>query len=174
MKKLIALVLVLVCVLGLAGCYASDTNNCISQTTDTAEENIDTDILVCTRIDLSYCGNKDNSISIEDDGVCSDLMAFISKANGTQEGSSKGYYGVPYTLTIYFDGVEDPLVFMLWNEMQYSTSEHIDGEGYPYLFSDDLSDMWQYLVAKYPDEFWYADIAADSAQIYEANSNLSN
>ena len=162
MKKLIALVLAWVCVLGLVGCYASDTNNSISQTTETAEENIDTDILICTRIDLSYCGNKNTSISIKDDGACSDLMAFISKANGTQEDSSKGYYGVPYTLTIYFDGVEDPLIFMLWNEMQYSTSEHIDGEGYPYFFSDDLSDMWKYLEEKYPDEFWYADIAADN------------
>ena len=144
MKKMIAFVLVLVCALCLGGC-------------DTAK----TDALVCSRIDLCYHGNKDTSIMIEDDTVCQELMAFIAKADGTREGSSKGYYGVPYTLTIFFEESQESLAFYLWSDTRYSTSEQTDAEGYPYLFKDDLSDLYQYLEENYPDEFWYDDINPD-------------
>ena len=145
MKKMIAFVLALVCALGLVGCYTAKT-----------------DTLICSRIDLCYHGNKDTSITIEDDRICSELMDLITKADGTREGSSKGYYGVPYTLTIYFEESKDPLVFCLWGDTQYSTSEQIDAEGYQYLFNDDLSDLYQYLEERYPDEFWHADITSDN------------
>ena len=138
MKKMIAFVFVLICALGLVGCYKAKT-----------------DALVCSRIDLCYHGNKATSIMIEDERICQELMAFIAKADGTREGSSKGYYGVPYTLTIYFEESNDPLVFYLWSDTRYSTSEQTDAEGYPYFFKDDLSELYQYLEERYPDEFWY-------------------
>lgn len=115
------------------------------------------DTPVCSRINLCYHGNKDASITIEDAGICSELMTLITKADGTQGESSKGYYGVPYTLTIYFEGNEAPFVFCLWSDSQYSTSEQRDAEGYQYFFNDDLSDLYQYLEEKYPDEFWYSN-----------------
>ena len=162
MKKLIALALALVCALALVGCNVSNANNSISQKTDTSEETIYTDTPVCSRINLCYHGNLATSITIEDDSICSQLMALITQADGTREGSSKGYYGVPYTLTIYFEEDEDPLVFCLWSDTQYSTSKQRDAEGYQYLFSDDLSDLYQYLEERYPDEFWYDDITSDN------------
>ena len=169
MKKVITLVLALLSLVSLCACYATDTDDSIPQTTDNSEENTYTDIQICSKIELSYFGNKDNSITIEDEGVCSDLMAFISKADGTKEESSKGYYGAPYNLTIYFDGEEAPLEFVVWDKMLYSTSEHKDDEGYHYLFSDDLSDMWQYLEEKYPDEFWYPEIVVGDQLLVDGN-----
>lgn len=144
MKKLIALVLVIVCTLSLFACAAKENDE---------QENPK----ICSKIRLIYHGNSSNDIMIEDSVTCSELMGFISKAGGTEKGSTKGNYGVPYTLVVYFDGEEKPLSFMLWSDKLYSTRDHIDSEGYPIFFEDDLSDMYQYLTDKYPEDFWYGE-----------------
>ena len=148
-QTLSMLIALLLCLFAFASCDNVSFQNDDSQTTN--------DTPVCSRINLCYHGNKDTSITIEDAGICSELMTLITKADGTQGESSKGYYGVPYTLTIYFEGNEAPLVFCLWSDSQYSTSEQRDAEGYQYFFNDDLSDLYQYLEEKYPDEFWYSN-----------------
>ena len=148
-QTLSMLIALLLCLFAFASCDNVSFQNDDSQTTN--------DTPVCSRINLCYHGNKDTSITIEDAGICSELMTLITKADGTQGESSKGYYGVPYTLTIYFEGNEPPLVFCLWSDSQYSTSEQRDAEGYQYFFNDDLSDLYQYLEEKYPDEFWYSN-----------------
>ena len=163
MKKLFALILTLVLIFSLCACnnsqLPSDKNQQI-QSTDNQQHQKDTP--VCSSINLCYHGNKNTSVTIEDDTICSELIAFITRADGTKGESSKGYYGVPYTLTIYFEENEEPLIFCLWSESQYSTSQQKDAEGYQYFFKDDLSDLYQYLEEKYPDEFWYPDVNLDN------------
>ena len=109
---------------------------------------------------LTYMGNKKRSITIEDKYECLRLLAFMADADGTQEESSKGHYGVPYTLEVYFGDGEAPLIFYLWSKTQYSTSRHTDSSGYPILYNDDLTDFYQYLERNYPDDFWYGNPAA--------------
>ena len=127
---------------------------------------------ICTRINLSYCANKDNSIMIEDAATCSELMAFISKADGMQGESTKGHYGAPYTLTLYFEG-EEPLSFTVWNNGQYSTSKHRDNEGYEFFFNDDISDLYKYLEEKYPVEFWCPDMVDKAFDVTVAYANYA-
>ena len=176
MKKLMATILAVICALSFFGCATGLENG--TQPINTVQENLlDTNGSVATEpsdttnnismplystINLSYAGNKDNSITIEDKSVCSDLMAFISQADGTQGESTQGYYGAPYILTIYFEGEKEPLRFTVWDKGQYSTSKHRDNEGYEFFFNDDISDLYKYLEEKYPDEFWYGDTAADN------------
>ena len=124
---------------------------------------VDNSTPICSSIRLSYHGNKNNSVLIEDENVCSELMSFILKSGGTQGESTKGYYGVPYTLTIYYEGEQEPLDFSVWSSGQYSTSKHKDNEGYQFFYNDDISDLYKYLEEKYPDEFWYP-ITTDNSQ----------
>lgn len=162
MKKIFALILALILIFSLCACDNSQLHsddNQQTQSTDNQQHQKDTPI--CSSINLCYHGNRKASITIEDDTICSELMAFITKADGTQGESTKGYYGVPYTLTIYFDENECPLTFCLWSESQYSTSQQKDSEGYQYFFNDDVSALYQYLEEKYPCEFWYPDINSD-------------
>lgn len=114
----------------------------------------------CSKIELVYCNNYQKALTIEDDEICSDLIQFILNANGVYEGSSKGRSGVPFALTVYFEE-GSPLEFFLWSDSSYSITNYKDKQGYPYLFSDDLSDMFNYLAEKYPSEFWYPDNATD-------------
>lgn len=165
MKKLIAFVLTIVCVLGLVGCSNTSSNDTTSATettiptNTTQEQTEDLSVPSYTTIKLSYHGNKENSILIEDKSICSKLMDFVLKADGEKGESTKGYYGVPYTITICFEGEKEPLIFSVWSSEQYSTSKHIDSEGYAYFFNDDISDLYKYLEENYPDEFWYSTTA---------------
>ena len=127
-----------------------------------------------TGINLSYCGNKDNSIMIEDAATCSKLMAFIEKAGGEQGASTKGCYGAVYTLTVSLEGEKEPLRFSLWNDGTYSTSRHTDSEGYDYFFNGDVSDLYQYLEENYPTEFWYPDMTDPAFDITVAYANYAD
>jgi len=128
----------------------------------------------CTGINLSYCGNKDNSIMIEDAATCSELMAFIEKAGGERGASTKGCYGAVYTLTVSLEGEKEPLRFSLWNDGTYSTSRHTDSEGYDYFYNGDISDFYQYLEEKYPAEFWYPDMTDPAFDITVAYGNYAD
>ena len=127
-----------------------------------------------TGINLSYCGNKDNSIMIEDAAACAELMAFIKKAGGERGASTKGCYGAVYTLTVSLEGEKEPLRFSLWNDGTYSTSRHTDSEGYDYFYNGDISDFYQYLEEKYPAEFWYPDMTDPAFDITVAYGNYAD
>ena len=186
MKKLIAFVLAFVCIVSLFGCVAAGRENETQKPNTVQESLLDTNgnaptepsdnisAPLCSAINLSYHGNKDNSIWIDDKRVCSELMAFIAKADGVQGASTKGYYGAPYSLTIYFEGKEEPLSFTVWDSGQYSTSEHKDDEGYEFFFNDDISDLYKYLEEKYPDEFWYPDMIDKAFDITVSYANYAS
>ena len=165
MKKLIATLLAVIYMLTFWGCVATESVSETQKPSSSTKpmETIENSTPLCSSIRLSYHGNKNNSVLIEDENVCSKLMSFISKSGGTQGESTKGYYGAPYTLTIYYEGEQEPLVFSVWSSGQYSTSKHKDNEGYPFFYNDDISDMYKYLEEKYPDEFWYP-ITTDNSQ----------
>lgn len=189
MKKLMALVLAVVCVVSLFGCAAAGHENEIQtpnapqedllannrNTSSETTENPDASAnVICSRIQLSYHANKDTAIMIEDTIVCSELMGYISKAAGTRGESTKGYYGAPYKLTIYVEGKEEPLGFTVWDCGQYSTSEYKDDEGYEFFFNDDISDLYKYLEEKYPDEFWYPDMIDKAFDIKVSYANYAS
>ena len=107
------------------------------------------------RIVLRYHGNPYNAITIYDEEECNLLYGYTSRAGGDRGESTRGYYGVPFTLDIYLIGSSEPITFCLWSEDSYSTPKDKDEYGYHYFYHDDLSEMFDYLEKKYPDEFWY-------------------
>lgn len=97
-----------------------------------------------------------NAITIEDEEIIEDLIAFIADAKGEKGESSKGYYGGYYGLEIeLIDG--STLDFYIWNKNQYTSSKYLDEEGYPFFFNADMSEMFEYLEEKYPESFWYSE-----------------
>ncbi len=107
------------------------------------------------RIVLRYHGNSYNAITIYDEEECNLLYGYTSRAGGERGESTRGCYGIPYTLDIYLIGSSEPMTFCLWSEDSYSTPKDKDEYGYHYFYHDDLSEMFDYLEKKYPDEFWY-------------------
>lgn len=105
------------------------------------------------RIELSYMGDKQRVIPFYEGERYEFLLNAISAAGGTKGESTKGYYGIPYTLTVYTAEGES-YVFHLWSETQYSTSKHTDSEGYPYFFYDDLSKLYKYLDGNFSEDYW--------------------
>ena len=116
-------------------------------------------IAKCERVELSYHGNHWNRLNVTDPQVCAYLAAQVSQAQaaGKQDGSSKGYYGAPYVISLYLEGQEAPHMFALWDENTYSDPAHKDSEGYEYFYKADLSELFDYLQTNYPDEFWYGN-----------------
>lgn len=97
-----------------------------------------------------------NAITIEDEEIIEDLIAFIADAKGEKGESSKGYYGCRYGLEIeLIDG--SILDFSIWNKNQYTSSKYVDEEGYQFFFNADMSEMFEYLEEKYPESFWYLE-----------------
>ena len=74
------------------------------------------------KIELIYHGNPNNFHTISDEPTCSLLFEMISQADGTRGESTKGHYGVPYGLRVYFEGEEECFFFSLWNKTTYSTN----------------------------------------------------
>ena len=107
-------------------------------------------------ISLCYMGYREAAITITDKETITALMGFVTAANGTKGESTRGNYGVAYSLQIYTEASE-PLIFWLWNEERYSLRTYEDEEGYPYFWIADMSEMYDYLEEKYPADFWYKD-----------------
>ena len=108
-------------------------------------------------ISLCYMGYRKGAITITDKETIEELMGFVTSANGTKGESTKGHYGVAYSLSIY---TEDGKVFhfSLWDQNRYSLYDtYEDEEGYPYFWIADMSEMYDYLEGKYPADFWYKD-----------------
>lgn len=108
-------------------------------------------------IELSYHGNSENILTIDNPDEYTKLLNYILQAmeTGTQGESTHGYYGVPYGLTVYRNG-EKWLEFSLWSETQYSTSQHKDDAGYEYFYNADLTELFAYLENQYGSaDFWY-------------------
>lgn len=106
------------------------------------------------RIELSYMGDKQCVIPFYEGEDYEYLLNAISAAGGTKGESTKGHYGIPYTLTVYTSEGES-YDFHLWSETQYSTSRYTDSEGYEYFFYDDLSKLYKYLDGNFSEEYWY-------------------
>ncbi len=107
------------------------------------------------RIELTYMGDTQHVIPFYEGEKYEFLLNAISAAGGAKGESSKGYYGIPYRLTVYTAEGES-YDFCLWSATQYSTSRHTDSEGYQYFFNDDLSKLYKYLDGTFSEDYWYS------------------
>lgn len=109
-------------------------------------------------IELHYHGNRNNSHKIYEGEEYFYLLELISRADGVKGESTMGYYGVPYTLVVHLSEDSEPFSFSLWTKTQYSVSNgEKDEYGYLYFLETDLSELYEYLEAKYPFSFWYGE-----------------
>ncbi len=102
-------------------------------------------------IELAYYNHLAEPVKITDAEMIETICAYIEQAGGERAESSKGIYGIPYMLTLYYRE-EEPLVFYLWSESKYSTSQDTDEEGFSYFYLDDISVLYWYIKDKYPFE----------------------
>ena len=118
----------------------------------------------CERAVIYYHGNYHNALTVEGPQICSYLLQQVRQAyTGRQQGeSTKGHYGIPYSLELYLSDQTEPLEISLWDAQTFSTSDFCDSEGYPYFFKADISDLYSYLEENFPEELWYGDQAAVS------------
>lgn len=108
----------------------------------------------CDRMEVVYCGDEENAVTLNDTG-CAELLAMLSKVGGTKSEISKSNNGVAYSINVYQKGKSEPITIALWGKKWYSTSEHIkDSNGLPYFYNADLSEVYAYLVERYPYSFW--------------------
>ena len=108
----------------------------------------------CDRVEVIYCGDKENAVTLNDAG-CAELLAMLSKVGGTKSEISKSNNGVAYSIDVYKKGESEPISISLWGKKWYSTSEHIkDSNGLPFFYNADLSEVYAYLVERYPYSFW--------------------
>lgn len=115
-------------------------------------------------VEISYCGNRLNTQIIDDPYICGSLSdwLFLAESSGQQRGSSKGYYGAPYGIDIYWGDQTKPYHFTVWDQETFSVSTKTDSEGYQYLYKADLSELYTYLTENYPSELWYPEVYPDS------------
>jgi len=152
MKKTVALLLLFALSFSLFSCEKENEISAESGNPD--ETSLSLGEIKC--ITLSYHGDKKNSFTIKDEKTISEISAYLSNVGGTKRTSTKGYYGVPYTLKISFED-SSSMTFSLWSENSYSTSESVSDNGYPFFYSDDLSGLYGYLQGKFPESFWHPD-----------------
>ena len=108
-------------------------------------------------IELTYCGNPHNTLTIDDPDLVSQLLGWVqkAKATGKQVESTRGHYGAPFHLKVYQCSEPEPLVFTIWSKTRYATPEHQDENGYPYFYEADLSEIYTFLDTHYPPDIWY-------------------
>lgn len=134
MKKVILLCIMLILVI------ASFSGNQVDK------ETVETEIV---HIELTYSLHLKNTVIIADEQTVSELVSYIGNAHGKKSESTKGVYGFPYILTLYFkDGSTSR--FWLWDAENYSTSSDTDDEGFPYLYHGDMSELYEYMSQKFP------------------------
>lgn len=110
------------------------------------KETVETEI---THIELTYSLHLKNTVIIADEQTVSELVSYIGNAHGQKSGSTKGVYGFPYILTLYFkDGSTSR--FWLWDAENFSTSSDTDDEEVPYLYHGDMSELYEYMSQKFP------------------------
>ena len=158
MKKLIVFWIVLSFIFSLVSCNNTNIGeNNKTETTEATKANETTEEnIVCnlTKIELGYCGSPiEKRVTIEDEAILAKLEGFVSVAEGEKSISTKGYYGVTYSLTLHYKN-GDILHFHLWSENYYSSSKDVDEEAYQFFYKDDMSEMWDYLHENFPGELW--------------------
>ena len=111
----------------------------------------------CAYIQLYYHGNRQNSIRIEDKAVCTELLTMLINVKGQKADSTKGHYGVPFTLEVYQDEYSEPVKFSIWDRNRFSSSEWKGSDGYEFFMDGDLTELYNYLEEHYPANVWYPD-----------------
>jgi hypothetical protein len=168
MKRLILFLMTAVLCLEMISCgnsnqtqdpadQPSDSTSTSTSTSATQEETTATpqpDIGSVESIELCYCCNLTNAITITDAQTIATLLSYMKNANGERGETTWGHCGVIFGLTITTtDG--NSYHFDLWDEDSYATSADKDENGYPYFYLADMSEMYNYLNEKYPADFWY-------------------